>query len=104
MQEQRDLPPDDRRRVRRRQREYLDLWVEQLRRADPGLDNAEALTVVHTAIGAIASIVTYEPRLPADGLHRVLADRALALLGVTAAWRAALSRSAPSSGGPDGLP
>jgi AcrR family transcriptional regulator len=82
MQEQRSLPPDDRRRVRRRQREYLAVWVEQLRRTTPALDEAEALAVVHAAIGAIASIVTYEPRLPASRLHDLLVQRSLLLLGL----------------------
>jgi AcrR family transcriptional regulator len=82
MQEQRSLPPDDRRRVRRRQREYLAVWVEQLRRTAPALDEAEALAVVHAAIGAIASIVTYEPRLPASRLHDLLVERTLMLLGL----------------------
>jgi AcrR family transcriptional regulator len=81
VQEQRNLPPDDRRRVRRRQREYLGVWVGQLRVADPSLDESEALTVVQAAIGAIASIVSYEPRIPASRLHDVLVARTLALLG-----------------------
>lgn len=105
MQEQRNLPPDDRHRVRRRQREHLDHWVEQLRRVDPSLAQAEALTVVQAAIGAIASIVTYEPRLPTDRLHDLLVARTLALLGAGSAPREAAPReAAPGEGGArDGL-
>jgi AcrR family transcriptional regulator len=99
MQEQRNLPPDDRRRVRRRQREYLQRWVDQLRRLDPSLDENDALTIVQAAIGAIASIVTYEPRLEPDRLHAVLAERALTLLYV-----GATGSPRHESGGSRGLP
>jgi len=41
------LPTDARERVRTLQREYVDLWAAQLRRADPGLDlTIEAMVVL----------------------------------------------------------
>ncbi len=60
------LAPDDARRLRRMQRRYNEEWISTLRDLRPELDEAGARVIVHAAIGAIQSIVSYDSGLGRD--------------------------------------
>lgn len=75
-QEERSLPAVDRRRIRKRQRLYLEHWVQALLRVDPSLDDAAALATVHAAIHVVTSIASYEPTLDRGRLRLLLIDLA----------------------------
>ena len=50
-----NLPDDARRRVRRLQRTYVEIWVDALRRATPGLSDDAARVAAHAAFGLLNS-------------------------------------------------
>lgn len=79
-QEQRNLPEGDRRRIRQRQRTYLDHWVKLLTHLSPELSDAEALAMVHAGIGVIASTTMYESKLDHARLRGLLVDGAQRVL------------------------
>jgi AcrR family transcriptional regulator len=70
------LPAAARERVRSLQREYVDLWVAQLRRRHPGLALDEARAMAHAAFGLINS-TPHSSRLPAEAMHGLLREMAL---------------------------
>ena len=72
MQEERSLPATDRRRIRKRQRLYVEHWVDAVRGARPGMDDDEALTTVHAAFHLVASVASYEPTLERARLRALL--------------------------------
>ena len=76
-----NLPDDDRRRVRARQREYVEVWVTALRRRDPDRDEAVARVSAHAAFGLMnstpRSAAGVQPELAAPRL-RAMATAALA--------------------------
>jgi AcrR family transcriptional regulator len=74
------LPGEDRSRLRRKQRLYLEEWVHVVRELQPELDDAYARTLVHAAIGAIQSTLFHNVGLPEVRLRNVLAESALAVL------------------------
>ncbi|ELB93108.1 TetR family transcriptional regulator [Rhodococcus wratislaviensis IFP 2016] len=78
-----NLPEDDRRRLRRKQRLYIEEWVHLVDELRSDLDDGEARAVVHAAIGAIQSSLFHSVGLPIDRLRQILADSALAVLGVS---------------------
>ena len=78
-----NLPEDDRRRLRRKQRLYIEEWVHLVDELRSDLDDGEARAVVHAAIGAIQSSLFHSVGLPVDRLRQILADSALAVLGVS---------------------
>ncbi len=49
------LPADERKRVRRLQREYVELWAEVARAAHPELDERQARATVHAVFGLLNS-------------------------------------------------
>src|SRR5438067_4630729 len=61
IQDWRSLPQSDRQRIRRRQGEYVGIWVQALVRLRPDLGPAEAETVVHAALGAGNSVAFHHP-------------------------------------------
>ncbi|SNT47512.1 TetR/AcrR family transcriptional regulator [Rhodococcoides kyotonense] len=69
------LQEDDRRRLRRMQRRYNEEWIATLLEVRPELDDSRARVLVHAAIGAIQSSVTFDSGLPAD-------DQASSLMAV----------------------
>ena len=74
------LPVDARERVRGLQREYVDLWAEQLCGvSELTLDRARAMA--HAAFGLINS-TPHSGLLPDDELGRLLREMALGALGV----------------------
>jgi AcrR family transcriptional regulator len=74
------LPEADRRRLRRRQRHYVEEWVHVLAGMRPGIADAEARARVHAAIGAIQSVASYHSGLPRDELVTLLTGIGLACL------------------------
>lgn len=78
-----NLPEDDRRRLRRKQRLYIEEWVHLVDELRSDLDDGEARAVVHAAIGAIRSSLFHSVGLPIDRLREILADSAFAVLGLT---------------------
>jgi AcrR family transcriptional regulator len=78
-----NLPDEDRRRLRRKQRLYLEEWVHLVDELRDDLSDAEARTVVHAAIGAIQSTLFHGVGLADDRLRELLSDAARAVLGIT---------------------
>jgi AcrR family transcriptional regulator len=80
--ENQSLPEVDQRRLRRKQRLYLEEWVHPLLELRPRLDETEARVVVHAAIGAIQSSL-FHAQVPAgERLDHLLTQAAAAVLGL----------------------
>ena len=62
--EARSLPEQDLRRLRWKQRHYVDLWQELLRAVHPELAPGQAQVAVHAAISTVHSLLRYHPTLP----------------------------------------
>lgn len=75
-----NLPDEDRRRLRRKQRLYLEEWVQPLVTLRPELGYAEARTLVHAAVGTIQSTLFHSTALPPDRLRRLLERAASGVL------------------------
>lgn len=75
-----NLPDPDRRRLRRKQRIYLEGWVHLLEEQRSDLDDASARSLVHAAIGAIQSTLFHNVGLPDDRMRVLLAQAARAVL------------------------
>jgi AcrR family transcriptional regulator len=78
-----NLPEEDRSRLRRKQRLYLEEWVHLVGELQPSLDDAQARTLVHAAIGAIQSPLFHNVGLPEERLRPALSQAARAVLGLT---------------------
>ncbi|HWG60459.1 MAG TPA: TetR/AcrR family transcriptional regulator [Streptosporangiaceae bacterium] len=76
-----NLPADDRRRLRRKQRLYLEEWVHLVDELHPGLTDTDARVMVHAAIGAIQSALFHASGLPDARLRELLTGAAVAVLG-----------------------
>jgi AcrR family transcriptional regulator len=74
------LPAEARERVRSLQREYVDLWAEQLRRRDAGLAMDEARAMAHATFGLINS-TPHSSLLTPPAMHDLLVRMALRSLG-----------------------
>jgi AcrR family transcriptional regulator len=74
------VPPEDRRRLRRNQRLYVEEWVLLRTELRPVIDDATARSLVHAAIGVIQSTLWYSAGLPEDRLRALLRDAALRVL------------------------
>jgi len=77
------LPEEDRRRLRRRQRHYIEEWVHLLAPLRPDLTDGELRLAVHAAIGAIQSTLFFRSGLDPDRLARRLEVMAHGCLGTT---------------------
>lgn len=77
-----NLPEEDRRRLRRRQRHYLEDWVHVLAPLRPDLSDAELRVAVQAAIGAIQSTLFFRSGLPDHRLAGLLDAMAHQCLGV----------------------
>ena len=75
-----NLPPEDRRRLRRKQRVYAELWTDAVGAARPDLDRASASAAVHAVFGLLNSVSQHEARAPADQLGPLLTSMARAAL------------------------
>jgi AcrR family transcriptional regulator len=86
-QEAINLPDDDRRRLRRKQRAYVQLWADALAVARPELGVPESVAVASAAIGLVNSVAAFDTSLSDDDLG--------ALVGAMA--RNALHAGVPST-------
>src|SRR3954447_12650931 len=75
------LPEEDRRRLRRGQRHYVEDWVHLLASLRPDLADAELRLAVHAAISAIQSTLFFHSGLPAERLTELLERMAHGCLG-----------------------
>ncbi|MFC5951876.1 TetR/AcrR family transcriptional regulator [Pseudonocardia lutea] len=76
------LPEEDRRRLRRLQRHYLEDWVHVLAPLRRDLADGELRLAVHAAIGAIQSTLFFRSGLAPERLADLLDGMAHACLGV----------------------
>ncbi len=79
-QEEINLPSDDRRRLRRKQRAYVQVWVDTLAAIRPDLAEPALIAAVSAAIGLLNSVATFDVRLDDDELGALVRDMALAAL------------------------
>lgn len=77
-----NLPEEDRRRLRRLQRHYIEDWVGVLAPLRPDLADGELRLAVHAAIGAIQSTLFFRSGLDPHRLAAQLRGMAHACLGV----------------------
>lgn len=77
------LPEEDRRRLRRKQRAYLDEWEAVLVEVRPALSTTDARTIIHAVIGAIQAPLFHRLETPPDRLKHLLTEMAHAVLGVS---------------------
>jgi AcrR family transcriptional regulator len=82
LQEARNLPEADLRRLRWKQRHYVDLWQDLLRSAHPGLAAGEVQVRVHGAIAAIHSCLRYHARVDEVVLATMLQASACRVLEI----------------------
>ncbi|WP_343061519.1 TetR/AcrR family transcriptional regulator [Nocardioides luti] len=75
------LPREARERVRTLQREYVDLWADQLRLVHGGLALERARAMAHAAFGLINS-TPHSGLLPDVPMHDLLRQMALGALGL----------------------
>ena len=74
------LPADDNRRLRRKQRIYIEEWVHILDVLRPEADDAVLRALVHAGIGAVHSTLFYSSGLPAARLAKLMAAAAEATM------------------------
>jgi AcrR family transcriptional regulator len=79
--EVRTLPEDERRRLSRAQRHYIEEWVHLLAPLRPDLADREVRLAVHAAIGAIQSTLFFRSGLADERLTELLEGMAHACLG-----------------------
>ncbi|MBY8863440.1 TetR/AcrR family transcriptional regulator [Nocardia sp. CA2R105] len=77
-----NLPEEDSRRLRRKQRMYLEEWVHLLDELRDELSDADTRTLVHAAIGAIQSTLFHNAGLPEDRLRQLLITAAQVILAI----------------------
>jgi len=75
-----NLPTDDRRRIRRRQRAYVERWVDALLAARPQLSREEALARVQATFGLLNSVSDFPNPIGSDDLAALLRRMARAAL------------------------
>jgi AcrR family transcriptional regulator len=83
--EVRTLPEDERRRLSRSQRHYIEEWVHLLTPLRPDLADGEVRLAVHAAIGAIQSTLFFRSGLSDERLTELLAGMAHGCLGIVPA-------------------
>ncbi|MFC4785780.1 SACE_7040 family transcriptional regulator [Nocardioides sp. MAHUQ-72] len=76
------LPRDAREQVRSLQREYVDLWADQLRRVHDDLGQDRARAMAHAAFGLINS-TPHSSLLPDAPMRGLLQEMALGALGLS---------------------
>jgi AcrR family transcriptional regulator len=81
----RNLAERDRAKLRRKQRLYVEAWVQLLSELRPQLDEASVRTIVHAAIGAAQSTLFHRVRLPDQRLRALLVTCACEVLGTSQA-------------------
>jgi AcrR family transcriptional regulator len=76
-QESHNLPDEDRRRLRRTQAAYAEIWVDALVAVRPELSRPRAAAAVHAVFGLMNSPADYEARLPTTETARLLTSMAI---------------------------
>jgi AcrR family transcriptional regulator len=74
------LPGDDRHRLRRKQRLYVEEWVHVLGIQRPDVSDGELRALVQAAIGAIQSVLFYSSGLSDEQLAHLMTSAAAAVL------------------------
>lgn len=77
------LPAEDRARLRRKQRSYLEEWVRLLCDVRPELSPTQARTLVRCCIGAVQAPLFSQPELDPGELRPLLVLTARQVLGLT---------------------
>ncbi|WP_407663680.1 TetR/AcrR family transcriptional regulator [Mycolicibacterium insubricum] len=77
-----NLPDEDRRRLRRKQRLYLEEWVHLVNELRGELSDTDSRAIVHATIGAVQSPLFHNTGLAEDRLRVLLTDAAHAILGI----------------------
>lgn len=75
------LPEDARERVRTLQRQYVELWADQLRELDPDLTAGRARATAHAVFGLLNS-TPHSSLLPEPEMWAMLESMALSALGL----------------------
>jgi Tetracyclin repressor-like, C-terminal domain len=81
-QESDHLPESDRRRLRRKQHVYADIWTDVVGELRRDLDGGEAAAAVHAVFGLINSVADFTSRVDDDTLAGLLVTMALTSFGV----------------------
>ena len=68
------LPAEDRRRLRRKQRLYIEEWAHVLAQLRPDASDATVRALVHASVGAIQSVLFYQSGLPDDQLAALMSS------------------------------
>ena len=79
-QESHNLPEDDRQRFRRKQRAYVELWVDAVVPLRPDLSRPALTAAVHAVFGLLNSVSDHATRVPDSVLAALLRDMALGAL------------------------
>ena len=79
-QEANHLPDDDRRRIRRTQRAYTELWTTVVTETRDDLSHDSARVAVHAAFGLLNAVADFASPLPDEELAELL--RVMALRGL----------------------
>ena len=69
-----NLPEEDRHRLRRKQRLYIEEWVHVLAQLRPDAGDATVRALVHAAVGAIQSVLFYRSGLADDQLAELMSS------------------------------
>ena len=69
-----NLPEEDRHRLRRKQRLYIEEWVHVLAQLRPDAGDATVRALVHAAVGAIQSVLFYRSGLADDQLAGLMSS------------------------------
>ena len=80
MREDRALEPDARKRFRRRQRGYVERWVDALQALEPRRPRDELVSTAHAVIGLLMSVTSW----PRDALRTTGLPDLLTALGLNA--------------------
>jgi AcrR family transcriptional regulator len=84
LQESRNLPEGDLRRLRWKQRHYIDLWQDVLSAIRPDIGQAEQQVLVHATISGMHSVLRFHSPLGDDELAAVMESVAQHTLGLDA--------------------
>jgi AcrR family transcriptional regulator len=85
------LPDPARRQVRRAQRQYVEIWVDVLRKLDRALSEADARVMAHATFGLLNSTPhAVKPGVTSDSSRAVLRAMTLAALNSARSGRARL--------------
>jgi AcrR family transcriptional regulator len=76
------LPEADRRRLRRQQHVYAEIWTDVVVELQPDRSADEAAAAVHAVFGLINSVADFTSRVDDDALSALLTRMALTALGV----------------------